>query len=52
MMSVKLDEELAKMQAVALINKGLEDIENGAVPLDGKEFFDLMRKKYGKQSVS
>lgn len=49
MMSVKLYEEMfAKMQAAALINAGLEDIEKGAVPVDGKEFFDSMRSKYGK----
>ena len=49
MMSVKLYEEMfAKMQAAALIHAGLEEIEKGAVPMDGKEFFDSMRDKYGK----
>ncbi len=49
MMSVKLYEEMfAKMQTAALINAGLEEAESGAAPMDGKEFFDLMRSKYGK----
>lgn len=40
MMSVKLYEEMfAKMQAAALINAGLDEIENGAKPVNGKEFF-------------
>ena len=49
MMSVKLYEEMfAKMQAAALINAGLNDINNGATPISGKVFFDSMRAKYGK----
>ena len=49
MMSVQLYEEMfAKMQEAALINAGLEEIERGAAPADGKEFFDRMRSKYGK----
>ena len=49
MMSVKLYEEMfAKMQAAVLINAGLDEIEKGAVPAEGKEFFDSMRSKYGK----
>lgn len=49
MMSVKLYEEMfAKAQEAALINAGLNEIENGAVPMDGKTFFDSMRNKYGK----
>lgn len=49
MMSVKLYEEMfAKMQAAALINAGLDEIDSGAKPVNGKEFFDTMRAKYGK----
>ena len=49
MMSVKLYEEMfAKMQAAALINESLDDIENGAKPINGDEFFSKMRTKYGK----
>ncbi len=49
MMSVKLYEEMfAKMQAAALLNTGLEDIEKGAVPMDGEQFFGSMREKYAK----
>ena len=49
MMSVELYEEMfAKMQEAALINAGLEEIDKGAVPTDGKEFFHSMRNKYGK----
>ncbi len=32
----------------ALINSALDDIDNGAVPMDGKEFFDSMKTKYNK----
>ena len=49
MMSVKLYEEMfAKMQAGALVNAGIDEIENGAKPVDGAEFFGAMRAKYGK----
>jgi len=48
-MSVKLYEEMfAKMQAAALINAGIDDVENGEKPVSGNEFFDAMRAKYGK----
>lgn len=49
MMSLKLYEEMfSQIQAAALINAGLEEADNGAVPVDGKEFFDSMRRKYAK----
>ena len=49
MMSVELYEELfAKTQAAALINAGREEIDRGAEPVEGKEFFASMRKKYGE----
>ena len=49
MMSVELYEELfAKTQAAALINAGLDEIDSGAKPADGKEFFASMRTKYGE----
>ena len=49
MMSVELYEEMfAKMQAAALINASLTEIENGAKSADGKEFLSLMKGKYGK----
>lgn len=50
LMSVELYEEMfAKLQAAALINAGLEEIENGAEHISGKEFFTQMRAKYGKK---
>lgn len=49
MMSVKLYEEMfAKMQAAALINASLDEIENGAQAVDGTTFFEEMREKYGR----
>lgn len=49
MMSVKLYEEMfAKMQAAALINASLDDIENGAKPISGEDFFSSMRTRSGK----
>ena len=49
MMSLKLYEEMfAKMQAAALINAGLDEIESGAKPVSGEEFFNNMKAKYGE----
>lgn len=49
MMSVKLYEEMfAKMQAAALINASLDDIEKGAKAISGTDFFASVRGKYGK----
>lgn len=49
MMSLKLYEEMfAKMQAAALINAGIDEIESGAKPVSGEEFFNNMKAKYGK----
>ena len=49
MMSVKLYEEMfAKMQAAALINASLDDIEKGAKAISGMDFFASVRGKYGK----
>ncbi|MBO5223522.1 MAG: type II toxin-antitoxin system Phd/YefM family antitoxin [Clostridia bacterium] len=49
MMSLKLYEEMfAQIQTAALINASLDDLENGAKPIDGKTFFNEMRVKYGK----
>lgn len=49
MMSVKLYEEMfAKIQAAALINASLDDIENGDTPVNGADFFCAMKTKYGK----
>ena len=48
MMSVELYEQMfAKMQAAALINASLDEIENGVKPVSGMEFFGAMRAKYG-----
>ncbi len=50
MMSIQLYEEMfAKMQAATLVNASLDDIENGASPINGEEFFAAMREKYGKK---
>ena len=49
MMSLKLYEEMfAKMQAAALINAGLDEIESGEKPVSGEGFFNNMKAKYGK----
>ncbi len=49
MMSLKLYEEMfAKMQAAALINAGLDEIESGAKPVSEEEFFNTMKAKYWK----
>ena len=42
------EEMFAKMQAAALINASLDDVENGATPVSGTEFFGTLRAKYGK----
>ena len=49
MMSIKHYEEMfALVQAASLINAGLDEIDKGAVPVDGKDFFNSMRNKYGE----
>lgn len=48
LMSIELYEQtIAKMQSALLINEPIEEANNGAVPVDGKEFFKSMRDKYG-----
>ena len=48
-MSVRLYEEMfAKLQAAALINEGLDNVDGGATPVDANTFFDKMTDKYGK----
>ena len=50
MMSIQLYEEMfAKIQAAALINASLDDIENGAKLIDGNDFLTSMREKYEKK---
>ena len=50
MMSIQLYEEMfAKIQAAALINASLDDIENGAKLIDGNDFLTSMRAKYEKK---
>lgn len=47
MMSVKLYEEtFAKMQAAALINASLDEIDGGTELVGGEDFFVEMKKKY------
>lgn len=48
-MSIALFEKLfAKVQAAALINESLDEIDGGAKGMDADEFFNHMAKKYGK----
>ena len=48
-MSIALFEKLfAKVQAAALINESLDEIDGGAKGMDADEFFNRMAKKYGK----
>ena len=50
MMSLKLYEEMfAKLQAAVLINAGLDEIESGAKPVSGEEFFNNMKAKMGNK---
>ena len=49
MMSISLFEELfAKVQAAALINESVDEVDNSANGIESGEFFDIMKKKYGK----
>ena len=49
LMSIELYEQtIAKMQSAILINEAVEEADNGAVPVQGEEFFQTMRTKYGK----
>lgn len=49
LMSIKLYEEMfAKVHEAELLNAALDEIEKGAVPMDGKEFIGSIRKKCRK----
>ena len=50
LMSMELYEQIfAKMQSATLINTSLNEIENGATPVDGYEFLNSMKNKYEKK---
>lgn len=42
------EESMAKLYAAKLINESLEEVEKGIKMIDGDEFFDKMRRKYGE----
>ncbi len=49
LMSIPLYEKtIAEAQAAALVNEALDEIDSGAEPVEGQEFFSSMRVKYGK----
>mgnify|MGYP003267516466 FL=1 len=49
MMSMKLYEEMfAKAQTAALLNSALDEIDAGAQPVSGEEFFRNAKEKYVK----
>lgn len=49
LMSVELYNRMFAEQASAsLINEALDEIDNGAKPVDGARFFDTMRGRYRK----
>lgn len=49
MMSIALYEEMfAQLHAAMMINKSLDDIENGAELVDGVAFLDELKKKHTK----
>lgn len=50
LMSVDVYEQtIAKLQSALLINESLQDVANGAQPIEGNAFFGEMRGKYGKR---
>ncbi len=49
LMSIPLYEKtMAKAEAAALVNESVDEINAGAVPIEGHDFFSSMRSKYGK----
>ena len=49
MMSIELFEEMfTKMQAAALINESLDQIDSGIKGINGEEFFKAVKNKYAK----
>lgn len=49
MMSIDLFEELfAKLHEALLVNEALDEIDKGAKGVDGFQFLDEMKSKYGK----
>ena len=48
-MSIELYEEtIAKAQVASLINESLVEVEQGAKPVDGIEYFDRKKKEFNK----
>lgn len=49
LMSLSLYEKtIAEVQAAALINEALEQIDAGASPAEGHAFFSAMKERYGR----
>ncbi len=49
LMSIPLYEKtMAEAQAASLVNEALDEIDSGAKPIEGTEFFSSMRSKYEK----
>jgi PHD/YefM family antitoxin component YafN of YafNO toxin-antitoxin module len=47
LMSMALYEEsMAKLNVAKLVNESLDDIKDGKKPLEGKKFFEKMKKRY------
>ena len=45
---IRSEEMFAKMQTAALINSALDEIDAGAKPESGEEFFGRMKEKYAE----
>ena len=43
------NEQTIKEKAAKLINESLEDIDNGAKPIDGNDFFNKLKNKYDNE---
>ncbi|MCD8308066.1 MAG: type II toxin-antitoxin system Phd/YefM family antitoxin [Clostridia bacterium] len=53
LMSIELYEiQQVQERAAALINEALDERDAGAEAVDGEEFFESLRKKYGRKKVS
>ncbi|MCD8285644.1 MAG: type II toxin-antitoxin system Phd/YefM family antitoxin [Clostridia bacterium] len=53
LMSVELYEKtMAEARIAALINESIDEVEAGAECVDGDEFLESLRKKYGRVQVS
>lgn len=42
------EKKLEEVRIAAILNESIERLEKGEKPINGEEFFNILRKKYGE----